>query len=442
MAKWTRIARARMARLAADRRGGVAVLTAMSLTTLMGFAGLGTEASLWYVTKRNMQAASDAAAYSAAVSEKVGQSTTAFTAAATAVAAKYGYTNGTGSVVVTVNNPPKSGPNTGNAQAIEVLISQPQHLLFSALLISTAPTITSRAVAAPATTGGSAGTGCVMALDKGAVSDVSDSGTAALNLNGCSIYVNSSASNALNLSGSASINALSASIVGNYTTSGSATLTTTDGVATGQAATPDPYASLNVPSYGACNQNSYSLSRGTTTIGPSVAGGVYVLCNGLSLSGSANLTLNPGVYIVNGGNFNISGTSTITGTGVTIILTGSGSSYGTVNISGGTTTSITAPTTGATAGIAFYGDRNGPTTNTSSFSGGTTENITGAIYFPTQKVDYSGGSTTASASKCTQLIGYQLSFSGSTNFENNCTGVGVSSIGGSAGATTTTQLVE
>ncbi len=193
-----------------------------------------------------------------------------------------------------------------------------------------------------------------------------------------------------------------------------------------------------------CNKTSYSLSRGSATIGPATAGGVYVLCSGLSVSGTGtNLTLNPGIYIIDGGSFNVSGTSTVTGSGVTIILTGSGSSYGTVNISGGTTTSITAPTTGATAGIAFYGDRSGPTTNTSSFSGGTTQNITGAIYFPTQKVDYSGGSTTASASKCTQLIGYQLSFSGSTNFENNCTGVGVSSIGGSAGGgSTVTQLLE
>lgn len=444
MAIWTRIAHGRWTRLIADRKGGVAVLTALALTTLMGFAGLGTEATLWYVSKRNMQAASDAAAYTAAVAEKAGASSTAFTAAAKAVSAKYGFTDGAGSVVVTVNNPPHSGPNAGNANAVEVLIQQPQQLLFSAVLISTAPTITSRAVAAPGTSSGTSSNGCVMALDRGSVTDVSDSGTAALNLNGCSIYVNSSSANALNMSGSASINALSASIVGNYTTSGSASITTTNGVATGQSPAADPYASLGVPSYSGCNKTSYSLSRGTATIGPATAGGVYVLCNGLSVSGTGTtLNLNPGIYIINSGNFNVSGTSIVAGTGVTIILTSSSSSYGTVNISGGTTVSITAPTSGATQGIAFYGDRSGPTTNTSSFSGGSGQNITGAIYFPTQQVTYSGGSSTSSASNCTQLLAYQLSFSGASNFKNNCTGVGVTGFGGSSGgASTTTSLLE
>jgi len=109
-------------RLLSDRRGGVAVMTAMSLTSLLGFAGLGTEATLWYVAKRNMQGATDAAAFTAATAEAKGQNSTAFTAAAKAVAQQYGFVDGTGGVTVTVNNPPVSGPNTGNAQAVEVLI--------------------------------------------------------------------------------------------------------------------------------------------------------------------------------------------------------------------------------------------------------------------------------------------------------------------------------
>src|SRR5579872_2992257 len=92
-------------RLLSDRKGGVAVMTAMSLTSLLGFAGLGTEATLWYVAKRNMQGATDAAAYTAAIAEGAGQDGTAFTAAAKAVAKQYGFADGSGGVLVTVNNP-------------------------------------------------------------------------------------------------------------------------------------------------------------------------------------------------------------------------------------------------------------------------------------------------------------------------------------------------
>ena len=72
-------------RLLSDRRGGVAVMTALSLTSLLGFAGLGTEATMWYVTKRNMQGATDAAAYTAATAEAAGQNSTGYTAAAKAM---------------------------------------------------------------------------------------------------------------------------------------------------------------------------------------------------------------------------------------------------------------------------------------------------------------------------------------------------------------------
>jgi Flp pilus assembly protein TadG len=434
MTSWTRIARDRLSRLISDRKGGVAVLMAMSLTTMLGFTGLATEAAVWYVDKRNMQGAADAAAFSAATAEAAGANSTSFTAAAKAVTAQYGFTAGTGGVAITVNNPPHSGNYTSNTSAIEVLVSQPQSMLFSSLFLSSAPSISTRAVAAPGSSAG--GNGCVMALDHGNVIGVDDSGSATLDLSNCSLYVNSSDTTALDMSGSASISAYAAYIVGNYAKSGSATITTTHGVSTGVSATADPYASVNIPSYSGCNSTNLSVSRGTTNLAPTIAGGIYVACNGISVSGSSTLNLAPGTYIMNEGTFNVSGSATVNGTGgVTIILTGSGSNYATAQISGGTTLNITAPTTGATAGLAFFQDRNAPSSGTDNFSGGSTQKITGAIYFPDQEVTYSGGSGSTGASQCTQLIAYTLNFSGSSTFNNNCSGTGVQTIGGSASAT-------
>ena len=388
MERWKTIARRHLARFISDRAGGVAVLTAMSLTTLLGFAGLGTEATLWYVAKRNMQGATDAAAFSAATAEAAGQNSTAFDAAANAVAKQYGFAAGTGGVTVAVNNPPLSGNYTTNSEAIEVIVSQPQPMLFSQLFRASEPTITARAVAAP----GNNASGCVMALDKGDVIDVSDSGTTTLNLNSCALDINSSSSDALNMSGNTVINTSSANIVGNYVLSGGAQINATSGIQTGTQPVADPYANAQIPSYSGCNKTSLVVV-GTTNLTPTSPGGVYVLCNTVTVAGGAgNLNLAPGVYIINAGSLNVSGGATITGTGVTIILTSSsGASYGTVQVGGGSTINISAPTSGATAGIAFFGDRNAPSTNSNSFSGGATQNITGAIYFPSQEVTYSGG---------------------------------------------------
>ena len=178
MTRGNRNALRHLARFARERKGGVAVLTAMTLTSLMGFAGLGTEATLWYVAKRNMQGATDTAAFTAAIAETAGQNSTGFKLAAKAVATQYGFTDGTGGVTVTINNPPLTGSYTGNAQAVEVIITQPQNMLFSALFLSTRPTITSRAVAGPSTTTTTTPgvANCVIALDHGNVTDVDDIG--------------------------------------------------------------------------------------------------------------------------------------------------------------------------------------------------------------------------------------------------------------------------
>ena len=227
------------------------------------------------------------------------------------------------------------------------------------------------------------------------------------------------------------INAASAFITGNDSTSGGASLNTTKGTFTGVAPISDPYAGVSIPSYSGCNQTNYSLSSGASKTLSAGSSGIYVFCNGLNLSGGASLTLNPGIYVINSGSFNLSGGTTFNATGgVTIVLTSStGSSYATANISGGASVNITAPTSGPTAGLAFFQDRNAPSSGTDSFSGGATQNITGAIYFPHQAVNYSGGTATG-GSACTQLIAYTMTFSGGTTFNNNCAGVGTAAIGG------------
>src|SRR2546423_9268609 len=49
-----------------DRRGAAAIMLAVAMSGIVGFAGLGTEVAAWYFTTRAMQGAASSAAASAA----------------------------------------------------------------------------------------------------------------------------------------------------------------------------------------------------------------------------------------------------------------------------------------------------------------------------------------------------------------------------------------
>ena len=135
-----------------DQSGTYMIVIALAMPVLVGTAGLGTEAGWWLYTHKNMQSAADSAAVSAATAGSN------LNAEADTVTGLYGFTNGTKNVTVTVNQPPSTGNYTSAPQAVEVIISQPQPRLLSALFGTDPVLITARAVALP-----NAGTGCVLA---------------------------------------------------------------------------------------------------------------------------------------------------------------------------------------------------------------------------------------------------------------------------------------
>jgi Flp pilus assembly protein TadG len=419
--------------LVADCSGASAVVVGLSMTALLGFAGMAVDASVWYTDKISAQGAADAAAYSAGKDIWTGDSATGAVSNAKAVAAKNGFTDGIGGVTVTVNVPPTSGPNTSNSNAVEVIVNKSESLMFAGFYQSSA-SVGARAVALSGSTGGGY---CVMTIRTGSsttvsTADLSVNGGAVIDTTNCGVYVDSSGSDALYLTGGAQLKAGNLSIVGNYSTSGGASVTVTGAKTTGAPVMSDPYANVSTPTPGTCaTTNAWTKD---TTVSP----GTY--CNGFKVSGGAAITMSPGVYIIDRGTFDIGssggGGGSITGTGVTIVLTSStGSDYATASINGGTNVTLTAPTTGSTAGLVFLQDRRDSSGSSSTINGGAAMSITGAIYFPSQILKYTGGSNTSS--KCTQLIAYTINYSGGARFNNDCAGVGTIAIG-----QTSTMLVE
>lgn len=405
--------------LAQDRSGVTALMTGLLLTLSLGFAATAIDLGAAYSAKRSAQNAADSAAFSAANGEMAGAANVSDQARA--VAAQYGFADGTGGVTVAVNTPPASGGFTSNAQAVEVVVTRPQARFFAGFLAAGPGTVRGRAVAVA----GVNGDACVLALDPVAAGAALDTGTANVNLMGCSLFANSSSSTALTMKGGSVMSAQSVGLVGAASIANNSSLTTVAGLKTGQAPMPDPYANVAIPAHAAgCNYNG-SLPNHVTNSGAPV-----VICNGVSINAGQAVTLDPGVYIVDGGSFTLNGGGTLNGSGVTIILTGGA----TVSVNGGANVNITAPTTGPTAGLAFFGDRTASQAN-NKFNGGSTQAIQGAIYFPSQTVTFTGGSS--SASGCTQLLAADVKFSGNATLQINCAGTGVKTIGG-----VTTKLVE
>lgn len=259
------------------------------------------------------------------------------------------------------------------------------------------------------------GLGCVLSLDPHASGATTGQGTTSVVLNGCSLYDNSDhATAALTVGGSAAISALSVGVVGNV--SGASNITTTQGIRTGIGAVIDPYANASFPTFGGCTQQNFS-TKDTITIAP----GVY--CGGMKLNAGANVTLNPGIYYLDGGNLSVNGGATLTGSGVTLVFTSQNrNGFATASINGNATVNLTPPKNGTTGGIVVFGDRHIPTGTVFKFNGGSTQYLGGAIYVPTGSIDYSGGSSTSTS--CTQLIGNTVTFTGNSALALNCNSYG------------------
>lgn len=412
-----------------DQSGSYLIIAGLLMPVLAGFVGFGTDTTLWYYKHRTMQDAADGAAISAATAFNNGVNDV--TGQANAVASAYGFVNGTNSVTVTVNQPPLSGPNTANSGAVEVIVRQPQRRLFSALFGSEQAAVSGRAVAAA-----TAGTGCVLALDqtKKGIAIYIDIGTLPI-LSGCSLFDNSNNIAALTVGVAVTLTALSVRVVGGI--SGLAGITTTPvlgNITTGDAPIADPYANTFFPAPPAgCDQTNYT-STNPVTLSP----GTY--CGGMAFHGSANVTLNPGIYYLEGGSLTVDAGVTLTGTGVTLVFTSQtppGGSYATATINVGATVNLTAPTTGPTKGIVFFGDRNMPNGTQFTLNGGLSQVFDGALYLPEAYVRINGAASITDLKACIQLVADSIEFTGNVYFAVNCTGKGTKSIGSK-----TAKLVE
>jgi Flp pilus assembly protein TadG len=444
---------ARAWRLIADaalnRSGAIAIIFGLVAPTALGLIGLGVETGLWFQTQHELQTAADAAALAGALELHNGNKAT-YVAIAKMESQRNSVQDGVNNQTVTINSPPLApDPNAGNATAVQAITTRKQNLFFSALFLTGGSmTITSSAVAAVHGPGV-----CLLALNPSQNNAMQFNGAATQTLTNCAVMSDSTSTQGFTASGSATVN----SNLGFYTAASAFNISSSGmtGPQTANAApVADPYASLVgsfPPLLGMalyplldCNPFVNTTFNSNGTLNPGTYGGIDV-------TSQATLTLNPGTYYLDanplclspgglGGALKIQGGGTISGAGVTIVLTnstlGSFVNVGQVTISGNSTANLSAPAAGPlTAAVPYPGflfvndtrpDKAGdgysaggnPCGNCKeAFSGGASMTLTGALYFPNDEVDMTGNNA---ASGCITMVADVLNFTGANSLTDNC----------------------
>ncbi len=148
---------------------------------------------------------------------------------------------------------------------------------------------------------------CLYALNRTAPGALTISGSVDLNLSACGIVVDSSSNSAFVVSGSGTVIAKYIDVVGGY--AGSEQVRFSAAPQTGAPYRSNPLRFLTPPTSNKCDYTNVSVSSGSSRLSP----GTY--CNGISISGTADVTIAPGTYILMGGGLRVSGSSQLTGQG-------------------------------------------------------------------------------------------------------------------------------
>jgi hypothetical protein len=253
------------------------------------------------------------------------------------------------------------------------------------------------------------GQACILALDPEASGAVTFTGNAVSFINGCNVMSNSLDDQSLIVTGSADITVPCALAAGGTSVDEGLTLTDCPEPQSNVPPAADPFKDLPEPDVsGPCL--TMPSGNGAATLTP----GRY--CGGGDLKGTK--TLAPGVYIIDGGDFRINSNANVSGSGVTFFFTDDA----TADFNGNATINFSAPTSGTYKGVLMYGDDDNSDTS-NKFNGTASSQLTGALYFPSQSVEYLGNFSGNNG--CLRIVARTIDFTGSMNLNADCSAAGL-----------------
>lgn len=393
-------------RLAQSERGNMLATIAVLMPMIVGSGAIAVDTMNWALQKRELQRVADSAAVAAASAKRQDSSATA--AVDDLIARNPGLTL---SAPPGVEDGPADGPFAADDTAVRVRLQTRGSTSFVSMFRSGPVTIDAEATAAllpdPRY--------CMLSLEQNDRAGFLFAGNTNLDLD-CGLATNSTGQPAILVDGTSSvIRTTEMSAMGDLQRYSN--FVGSPKLFRGQPRQPDPYEELTVPTTTPC-ANAVTVGGGQTR---NLSGGCF---RGMRIEGSVNFA--PGTYVINGGELRFAGNGTITGTGVTFILTGTTpSTVAKLTIEGGSSLTLSAPTSGPYEGVLFYQDRAALTLgngaeSVNTITGNSNLSLTGAVYFPSQRINYKG--TGGLRSSCTRLIANRIGFTGTSSaFSGGCT---------------------
>jgi hypothetical protein len=401
------------------RPGNVAVVFALCLVTVTGLIALSLDGGLVLDSRRHAQSAADAAAIAAVDSiylewwtdpthlDASGNAKKAAVATATAM----GYTNGVNGCTVEVYVPPVTGLFVGRPCHCEVIIKTYQDRTFSKIWSSDKVKYGARAVARGRW---SQIKDAIIVLDPSGKGSLNASGNGSVTVQNGPIQVNSSDASAMIANGNGTLSATEFDVYGipGYTTPGGGSFTGT--IVPGSPQIADPLAGMAQPvasDYALQSKKKLSISgKSNVTLDP----GLYI--GGIQITGGT-VTLNPGVYYMEGGGFSVSGQGNVYGDGV-MLYNDPGSTSDTISLAGsGNTISLSPMLSGPYKGITLFQNRTSTAPVTVSGSNSSNLTLTGTFYAAAATLNISGNGSQQTIGS--QYISYDLVTGGNGSFSVN-----------------------
>ncbi len=387
------------------------MLTALLVPAMLGAAALAVDVPVWLIEQHRLQIAADAAAYAASL--ELGNTAMHSNAPNSYVTlVQNEVTAVTGNQLIGTMATPQVSVSSGFT-SITVTLSSTPNTYFSAAVKFTMPSITVTSTSSSVANG----VACVLALDtsvSAALTVGGSAGSGIISATNCSVFADSSSSSAISLN-SATITASSIGTHGGYTsTTATNTLSPTtintgvpmavnpDTIGTTETAAPastfTSTTSCNTSLYNCYGNNYGSYGNYSFTTSTSKPGVFY---NGATLGqNGSTVSFAPGIYYVLGTlTFSSFSSSNPALNGVTFVLTApTGQQPGGITFTNGSEVTMTAPTSGSTAGYVIWqtcGSNSQPgslTAGSISFGGsGNTLTASGAIYAPCGSVQIANG---------------------------------------------------
>ena len=402
--------------------GLVVLLVALSLTALIGIAGMATDIGIIEVRAREAQNASDAAALAAGYQIYAGSTETAATTVARQVVAADGFSSDKLTLsYLDADGNATSDPST--VSQVQASVGDNVAAVFTKVLRMVSSSVTRRATAHVMSA-----SACALCLLGSSGTDLSIVGNATIDISmadgqgkAAGVTVDSNSSSAIAMTGAANLTAPTINVVGDISRGAN---TSVDGtVHTGASAAPDPFSAIPPPTV-TTNYGNVTAS-GNQSIGPGIYGNITV-------SGNATLSLGAGTYVITG-SLSVGGGGSLTGNGVTLYLacasyptpcSSGGQAGGSISLGGNGTFSLAGPTSGNYQGLTVFADRNN--TSSSSIAGNGSDSFTGSMYARSAAVTITGNGSAvpidslivARQATLTGNGGINLTFNRSLNYQS------------------------